>query len=725
MSFMDRLKRVASKAATQIRLVPSWDTGHEVSRPKNYKQFAEEGYETNAIVYSCIEAISNTAAEPRLLAVRVRMDGSEEELPNSHPLVQLLTYPNEEQGIFEFVEEMLVFLSVAGNAYVHKLWTGARDVKQLVLVRPDRMSIIPGTQRRVDGYVYKIGEERYRLDLLEVIHHKMPHPTNDLYGLAPIQVLAREIDDDNLASDFIGTFLRNMCVPFGVWKVRGVRLKEEQYEHLTEMIMRRFGRKGAKGEWGHGKPLIIDEDAEYQQMATTPQAMVFPELRRISEARIHAVFGVPPILTGSLTGLERATYANYKEAVQAFWMDTMLPIYRRVESTLTRGLRPHFGDDIKIYFDTSNIAALQEDEAIRWERLMKAYEAGILTLNQVLGEMGYDEIGAEGNIRKPSGASLLSQLGGIAPKGLSTIIDGQPYRVVLVNQEQKQSLPVVVPEATQVDYKDWHGECTEDLSHWQEKQLDPVVRSGLELHLAIAREVDRRSKRFEEQVEREFEKLSDVVGKRIVGRKGKKGLPFGMEDLLKGEDFDDLKAVFAEQFEALGAVIFRRVGDIVGADIGWDPEKSAPGAAEQKQAGADRWRLYFLSLAAKRVRGIEESTKRLLGHYLTVADDRGYSVWQIANGVEADKFPGLKALVAETYRGRHETIARTELGTVANLSAAEAYEESGVVEKVLVLDGHGCEACAQADGQQWNIEEAKRRPLEHPNCVRVFAPIVR
>lgn len=114
----------------------------------------------------------------------------------------------------------------------------------------------------------------------------------------------------------------------------------------------------------------------------------------------------------------------------------------------------------------------------------------------------------------------------------------------------------------------------------------------------------------------------------------------------------------------------------------------------------------------------------------------------IEKGLEDGKYPGVKerkkggytegtiAADLEDYfderRSHASTVARTEAKRIQNRGMLDRYAERGYAE-VTVLDDEGpnsCDACEAANGQVWTVEEAAERMLEHPNCVRDFAPIV-
>jgi len=80
----------------------------------------------------------------------------------------------------------------------------------------------------------------------------------------------------------------------------------------------------------------------------------------------------------------------------------------------------------------------------------------------------------------------------------------------------------------------------------------------------------------------------------------------------------------------------------------------------------------------------------------------------------------------DNRKSQASTIARTETGRIQNTGNLDRYSSRGYA-KVKVLDDegpHSCQACMDANGQEWTVEEAQDRILEHPNCVRDFAPVI-
>jgi SPP1 gp7 family putative phage head morphogenesis protein len=130
-----------------------------------------------------------------------------------------------------------------------------------------------------------------------------------------------------------------------------------------------------------------------------------------------------------------------------------------------------------------------------------------------------------------------------------------------------------------------------------------------------------------------------------------------------------------------------------------------------------------LALAAEQVVRIDQSTRDQLRDVLKVGQERGYSDFEVANGVPAEGYGGLRGLYLETWRGRAETIARTEIATAQLAAAKDRYKATGLVKRVEIVENEDTdEPCASMNGKVFPVDEAPG--LEHPNCRRGYIPLV-
>jgi HK97 family phage portal protein len=384
MGFLDRFipaRKAEANEAVVSAVINATDNGF-TSPDASYGNFAQQGYAGNELVFACIREIATSTAEATLCLY----DANHEKIENS-PLANLIAKPAEGVTQYEFLENLITHLQIAGNAYVLK--ERARvGVVSLMLLRPDRMSVIPG-----GGYSYEVGGKKYMIPAEDVGHLKFPNPNNDFYGLSPLQVLAKQINLDTDATTFTKAYFNNAGVPSGILKLRRKLSNQDEADRLRSAWHNKF-----QGNRNWHRIAILDEDATYEKMGGTLGEMEIPALRNLSESRICSALGVPAILVGANIGLQRSTFSNYAEARESFWEETLLPLYRRIEQFMVMLLEPEFPRERgQLAFDFSEVRALQEDEdAMVNRQLVRAQIANQLitagfTPSAALQAAGIDE----------------------------------------------------------------------------------------------------------------------------------------------------------------------------------------------------------------------------------------------------------------------------------------------------------------------------------------------
>ncbi len=374
-------RKIAVGAAVQ-----TWEAGTPQRQREPYYRLALEGYSQNELVFACVEELSTSAAEPRLVAVRKTADGGKEQLKD-HPILDLLERPNPFTSHYSLIASMIMYRAIAGNAYLEKARSAAGRVVELWPLRPDRMWVIPDRVTHIRGWEYKLGAETFTLPASDVIHSKTRNPLDDWYGLPPLQACAQRVDTDNFMRSFTASFFRNAGVPAGL-----LTIEKQVGQAEAQMIRDRFKNEfGGSGGWHSLMVLANQGSVSYQAMGLPlgERGLVLPELDEIHEARIPMVFGVPLELIGARLGMVHGNRSTTREARAGFWDETLAPLYQELAADLTLGLRDEYGDFDYLEFDLSTVRALQEDESMKVDRVVKKLQAALCSVQEGRAELGY------------------------------------------------------------------------------------------------------------------------------------------------------------------------------------------------------------------------------------------------------------------------------------------------------------------------------------------------
>lgn len=382
--FKKRGEAAGQKASAAGPVVAYNNVGKPRWTPRRYDTLAEEGFRKNSIAWRCITEVARAAASiPWVL-----YEGERKEL-ETHPLLELLRRPNPAQGGIQFLEYVFSHYQIAGNVYIEAV-CGHDDEppRELYVLRPDRMKVIPGATGLARGYEYQVDGKtvRWAADPLTgssaIMHWKSFHPLDDWYGMAPLEAAIQAIDQYNAAGTWNQALLNQAARPSGALiyapKDGPQHLSDDQFRRLKDELENHYS--GARQA---GRPLVLEGGLEWKEMSLSPKDMDWLAGRDRAARDIALAFGVPAQLIGIS---ESQTYANMVEARLALYEETVLPLAHQFRDELMRWLVPSFGDGLRLDLDEDKIPAIASRRDRMWEKVGRA---DFLTTNEKRAAVGY------------------------------------------------------------------------------------------------------------------------------------------------------------------------------------------------------------------------------------------------------------------------------------------------------------------------------------------------
>ena len=382
--FLTRLAdrfRSGEKASRALKAVAVYAAGRPVWTPRDYAALAREGFQKNAVVHRAVRLLAEAAASlpMTLFADRRALD--------AHPLLALLARPNAREGGQRFLESLYGHLLVAGNAYVEAVSVD-NVPRELHALRPDRMRVMPGADGWPAAYEYAVGTQIVRFALggegiAPVLHLTLFHPTDDHYGLSPMEAAATALDIHNAAGAWNKALLDNAARPSGALVVGGTTLTDQQFDRLKGELEANY-----QGAGNAGRPLLLEGGLDWKPLSLSPKDMDFVDAKAAAAREIALAFGVPPLLLG-LPG--DSTHANYAEANRAFYRQTVIPLVRRTAEALAHWLAPGFREGLQLEPDLDSIEALADERESLWRRVSAA---AFLSDDEKREAVGYGRVAA-------------------------------------------------------------------------------------------------------------------------------------------------------------------------------------------------------------------------------------------------------------------------------------------------------------------------------------------
>lgn len=342
-------------------LWPTWREGKPQWHIVDYESYANEGFSTNALIYSAVMFKYRALRSAPLRAYTGTPEAAQ--LANQEgPLAQLIARPNPFMGQSAFMGLCDIYLNLAGYAPVmlDREKTGELP-KALYPLRPDRVWIIPDSGKKgIKGYYYvpegKGFDSGVPILAEDMMFPKLPNPMDPLegmgYGLSPLSAIAQSADVDNQITHYLKLVFERGAQTQGLLKFN-VALDDIDVDRVRRRWMEIYGGYENWTDIG-----VLDSGGDYQRTSMNFQELGFEVLDERNEGRILGPFGVPPSLLGTRMSMKTSTYNNRQTDRQIFWEDTMQPELDVFEDEFRYFLRD--GQEFPA-FDLSEVPALRKD----------------------------------------------------------------------------------------------------------------------------------------------------------------------------------------------------------------------------------------------------------------------------------------------------------------------------------------------------------------------------
>jgi HK97 family phage portal protein len=240
--------------------------------------------------------------------------GDEHEEKKDHDMLDLLDAPSEHMNGLEFKYLLSACLDLTGNAYVWMEGVGndTDKPKALHLMPPDKVH--PVIDRRswpyqLLGYKMKLETTEMVFKPYEVIHFRLPNPSDFYAGYSPVMAGAEYIDNDNYAMEFNRKFFVNGARPSG--------FLESEFVAETQLEALKMGFESVHmGVDNMQRIAVLPKGVKWASAGSSPKDMDYKNMSEDMRDRILAMFGVSRTILGTAeSDTNRACYDDQTEVL--------------------------------------------------------------------------------------------------------------------------------------------------------------------------------------------------------------------------------------------------------------------------------------------------------------------------------------------------------------------------------------------------------------------------
>lgn len=378
-------------------------------------------------VYRCVELISSSVAMLPFEPYKVDSKGYKKKY-TKHPSYHILNCePNKRMTRYTFIKLMVTSMLLRGNSYAYIVRGGNGDVKELIYLPSEYVTIKP------PKYIYQPVNYNVAGFDFEVQANDMIHLLNYTYdGVTGISTLAFARETLKLASnseEHASNFFSGGCNVGGILTVNS-SLNSKQKHDIKDSWNKAFNTNG-----GTSNGLaVLEGNMQYQPISVNAKDAQLLETRQYNVIDICRFFNVSPIKAFDLS---HSNYSSSESANLSFLSETLQPILEKLELEFRRKLFLEHSNII-VKFDISEL--LKTDKQSQAEYYQKMILNGVMTINECRKQL--DLLPVEGGDVNIAPANMLS---------LKNMVNNIPSNSAILSQNETTTENNENEEASQTE----------------------------------------------------------------------------------------------------------------------------------------------------------------------------------------------------------------------------------------------------------------------------------
>jgi HK97 family phage portal protein len=233
--------------------------------------------------------------------LKAMLDAGEAVEVNNHPLLRLISDPNDYLTGRQVQKLVQTYLDLVGEAFLVLDLQGKLPVGYWPLP-PHAVTLLPDyTLPPADQfYTVTFGRASRRVPASQIVHLRHPDPDDPMgRGVGKGFTLGDELDTDEYAAQFMKNFFFNNAMPAGVISIEGAPPNfstTPQAQEFRESLKREYG-----GSKNAGKVMLTGGKVSVARLDTDFQKMDLNSLRKGLRDFTRMNWRIPPEIVGDLT----------------------------------------------------------------------------------------------------------------------------------------------------------------------------------------------------------------------------------------------------------------------------------------------------------------------------------------------------------------------------------------------------------------------------------------
>ena len=324
-------------------------------------------------VYRCVNCISDAVAQLPMEIYKIDRKGYKTKDRKNPSFNVLNAKPNNRMTRYTLIQLMVQSMLLKGNAFAYIVRDKDGNVKQLIYIPSDYVTIV-APKTILEPVKYKIIGFDNEINAKDIIH-VLNQTFDGILGISTLhfarQTLGLAYDSEKHAANFFSTG----CAVAGFIK-SDTTLTPKQKQEIKNGWRNAYGKDNGETNG----VAVLEGSLHYEPITINPADAQLLETREFNVIDIARFFGVSPVKIGDLS---KSSYSTVEATQLSFLTDTISPLLEKIELEFETKLFPEGNVDIR--FDVSQL--LRADRQSLSQYYSTLIQNGIMQPNEVRREL--------------------------------------------------------------------------------------------------------------------------------------------------------------------------------------------------------------------------------------------------------------------------------------------------------------------------------------------------
>jgi HK97 family phage portal protein len=351
----------------------------------------KQGWKANIFAYTCVDRLASAVSQVYWRVEKRTGSGEKDWEPDPNDWRQkLLNYPMGKtlsaQEVFYY---FAAWLAIKGNGLLRATAGGPNGIVELIPMSPKNLSPVPSKADWISGYNYiEDGEVKWNVPADEVIHARLPDPSDPLWGFGMLEAAFPYVESDSFAAKWRKDTYRSGGVPPAAVIDEDLSAANVDIEAVS--LQSAFRRNAL-----NKVPMLLGGKKQIVEFGFSASDMGAAEDRGLTRDEIITAFGMHPAMFSNVA----ATFDNMDTAWRYLYENGGMRLLAAIRDALNGFLLSADeleSDAVYINFDLSQIPYFRRQREARIAGMGAAVRSGI-TVNEYnnISDLGLPDLTAE------------------------------------------------------------------------------------------------------------------------------------------------------------------------------------------------------------------------------------------------------------------------------------------------------------------------------------------